>query len=146
VRNQFAVREAMADTPLAALKVQELLREVRVDYSKTRVIEAAVAAVVDILSGLADEEVSPSLASAFARDLGVPEDKARFKFRKPEWVRVVGSYGSHTIAKPVQQVDIAVRIPKASLFSPLLPAFANSLKRRKKSLLIAEFGYLSCAR
>ncbi|CAK9267471.1 unnamed protein product [Sphagnum jensenii] len=103
----------MADTPLAALKVQELLREVRVDYSKTRVIEAAVAAVVDLLSGLADEEVSPSLASAFARDLGVPEDKARFKFRKPEWVRVVGSYGTHTIAKPVQQVDIAVRIPKS---------------------------------
>jgi hypothetical protein len=57
VRNQSAVREAMADTPLAALKVQELLREVRVDYSKTRVIEAAVAAVVDLLSGLADEEV-----------------------------------------------------------------------------------------
>jgi hypothetical protein len=57
VTNQSAVREAMADTPLAALKVQELLREVRVDYSKTRVIEAAVAAVVDILSGLADEEV-----------------------------------------------------------------------------------------
>lgn len=113
MRNQSAVREAMADTPLAALKVQELLREVRVDYSKTRVIEAAVAAVVDLLSGLADEEVSPSLASAFARDLGVPEDKARFKFRKPEWVRVVGSYGTHTIAKPVQQVDIAVRIPKS---------------------------------
>ncbi len=57
MRNQSAVREAMADTPLAALKVQELLREVRVDYSKTRVIEAAVAAVVDLLSGLADEEV-----------------------------------------------------------------------------------------
>jgi len=57
VRNLSAVREAMADTPLAALKVQELLREVRVDYSKTRVIEAAVAAVVDLLSGLADEEV-----------------------------------------------------------------------------------------
>jgi hypothetical protein len=60
--------------------------------------------------------------------------------------RVVGSYGTHTIAKPVQQVDIAVRIPKASLFFPLLPAFANSLKRRKKPLPIAEFGYLSCAR
>lgn len=47
----------MADSPLAHIKVQELLKEVRVDYSRTRVIDAAVAAVTETLLGLQDKEV-----------------------------------------------------------------------------------------
>lgn len=50
--------------------------------------------------------------SAFARDLGVTEDKVGLKFKKPETVEVVGSYATQTVAKPLQQVDLAVRIPK----------------------------------
>ena len=57
-------------------------------------------------------QVSGSLVAAFARDLGVPDDKAQLKFVKPEAVETVGSYAALTAAKPVQHVDLAVRLPK----------------------------------
>ncbi|KAG0572004.1 hypothetical protein KC19_VG060900 [Ceratodon purpureus] len=103
----------MTDTPLAQIKVQELLREVRVDYARSRIVDAAVAAVTDILLSLPEKQVSGSLVSAFARDLGVADDKAQLKFVRPEGVETVGSYGTKTVAKPVQQVDLAVRLPKS---------------------------------
>lgn len=61
-------------------------------------------------------QVSASLVSAFAKDLGVPEDKAQLKFQKPDGVEIVGSYAVQTVAKPFQTVDLAVRLPKVRRF------------------------------
>lgn len=47
----------MADTPLAQIQVQELLKEVRVDYSRSRIVESAVAAVTETLLSLSDKQV-----------------------------------------------------------------------------------------
>ncbi|CAM6124508.1 unnamed protein product [Calypogeia fissa] len=104
----------MAASPLAAAKVEELLKEVRVDYyGRTKVVESAVRAVRELLLGLPVAEVSAALASASIKALGVPEEKAAFKFHKPDSVEVVGSYASQTVTKPLQNVDLAVRMPKA---------------------------------
>lgn len=102
----------MADSPLAQIKVLELLKEVRVDYARTRIVEAAVAAVKETLLSIPERKVSSSLVLAFANDLGVPDDKAQLKFQKPEAVEAVGSYSTLTVAKPSQFVDLAVRLPK----------------------------------
>lgn len=65
------------------------------------------------------EQVSPALGSATLKDLGVSEEKAAFKFHKPDSVEVVGSYDSQTITKPLQSIDLAVRMPKV-LSCPVL--------------------------
>ena len=51
----------MTDAPLAQIKVQELLKEVRVDYTRCRIVEAAVAAVKAALLSLPDKQVSPRI-------------------------------------------------------------------------------------
>lgn len=56
--------------------------------------------------------------SAFAKDLGVPDDKAQLRFLKPEGVETVGSYATQTVAKPFQVVDLAVRLPKVFYAEP----------------------------
>jgi hypothetical protein len=55
----------MTDAPLALIKVQELLKEVRVDYSRARIVDSAVAAVTDTLLSLPDKQVSSSTAFQF---------------------------------------------------------------------------------
>jgi hypothetical protein len=47
----------MADTPLAHIKVQELLKEVQVDYTRTKLIEAAIASVTESLLSAHDKQV-----------------------------------------------------------------------------------------
>ena len=52
-----STRAAMTETPLAQIKVRELLNEVRVDYARSRIADAAVAAVKDMLLGLPEKQV-----------------------------------------------------------------------------------------
>ncbi|KAL3680637.1 hypothetical protein R1sor_023593 [Riccia sorocarpa] len=103
----------MVEASLAAVKVEELLKEVRVDYTKTKSVEAAVAGLQKFLLGLSEAEVSPSLAGKFVNELGVSEEKCLFRFQKPDAVEVIGSFLTQSVTKPVQNVDLAVRIPKA---------------------------------
>ncbi|BBN14117.1 U3 small nucleolar RNA-associated protein 22 [Marchantia polymorpha subsp. ruderalis] len=102
----------MGEVSLAAVKVEELLKEVRIDYTKTKTVEGAVASVRDILQTLGTVEVSSSVAARFVKDLGVPDDKCGFKFQKPVSVKVIGSFVTQSVTKPVQNVDLAVLIPK----------------------------------
>lgn len=124
----------MADSPLAQIKVQELLKEVRVDYTRCRIVDSAVAAVKERLLSLPEKKVSASLVSAFAKDLGVPEDKAQLKFQKPDGVEIVGSYAVQTVAKPFQTVDLAVRLPKCCF---LEKDFLNHRYHVKRALYLA---------
>jgi len=48
----------MADTPLAQIKVQELLKEVRVDYTRSRIVESAIASLKETLLSLPEKQVS----------------------------------------------------------------------------------------
>jgi hypothetical protein len=94
-----------------------MLKEVAVDYSKTAVIAAALQALKASLDALPETgaPLSPSLVSGYAAALGVPIEKLKeLRVLRPAKVDVVGSFLSHTVAKPVQNVDVAVEIPKVS--------------------------------
>lgn len=101
------------DTELSDLKVSELLKEVSVDYTKTKRLEDAVALIRDVMLSLPEEQVKPTAAAAFIKDIGAPGDKLDFKFRKPDSVEIIGSYPLKAAAKPFLNIDLAVRIPKA---------------------------------
>lgn len=101
------------DTELVDLKVSELLKEVSVDYSKTKPLEDVVALIRDVLLSLPEEQVKPTAAAAFIKDIGSPGDKVDLKFRKPDSVEIVGSYALKAAAKPFLNIDLAVRMPKA---------------------------------
>jgi hypothetical protein len=93
-----------------------------VNFSRRRLVELLRSSSGPLLNALIRiSQVSGSLVSAFAKDLGVPEEKAQLKFQKPEGVETVGSYATQTAAKPFLQVDLAVRLPKVC--RPLLCIF-----------------------
>ncbi|GLJ36464.1 hypothetical protein SUGI_0732270 [Cryptomeria japonica] len=100
---------------LADLKVKELVKEISLDYSKTKPLNDAIAVIRDFLLNLPDEQIKATEAAAFIKDLGAPSDKVNLNFKKPDSVEIVGSYGLKTVAKPFVNVDLAVRMPKACL-------------------------------
>lgn len=105
--------DTTAEKPsFADLKVGELLKEVRVEYPTTEAVEAAVSAIRSCLHQIPEHQVTSSLAPSFVEDLGVPAHKAKFSFKCPELVEIVGSFAVRAMAKPVQTIDLAVYIPK----------------------------------
>jgi hypothetical protein len=73
------------------------------------------------------------MAPSFVKDLGVPENKAKFTFKKPESLEVIGSYVTRTMAMPNQTIDLAVQMPKVLLlfylfiYFLLYSCFVNSI-------------------
>lgn len=55
-------------------------------------------------------QVTAELAPGFVRDIGA--DKVEFKFKKPNLVRIGGSYSMNCVVKPDVNVDLFVRLPK----------------------------------
>lgn len=103
-------------SPLAfEAEVGELLKEVRVDYERVKVAEAALDALRGLLETLPEEDqfAPDGAAAAFVAGLGVPAGRARMPIRRPVAVELVGSFPLRHVAKPVQNVDVAVEIPKA---------------------------------
>jgi U3 small nucleolar RNA-associated protein 22 len=95
------------------LKVEELLKEVRLDYTSanTKIVDDFVSSIRAAIDGIPDDlEVDADLASGFLRDIGA--DKVGFKFKKPKSVEISGSYSFHCITKPDVNVDVFVRLPK----------------------------------
>lgn len=123
--------------PLAfEAEVSELLKEVRVDYEKVTVIQGAIEALRALLKALPEEDqFEPDEAtSAFVASLGVPAGKARLPIRRPAVVEAVGSFPLHTVAKPVQNVDVSIEIPKACF---LEKDFLNHRYYAKRALYLA---------
>ncbi|KAH9309821.1 hypothetical protein KI387_037732, partial [Taxus chinensis] len=100
------------ESELADLKVKELIKEISVDYTKTKSLDEAIAVIRDFLLHLPDEQIEATEAAAFIKYLGAPSDKVDLKFRKPDCVEIVGSYRLKAVAKPFVNVDLAVRMPK----------------------------------
>ena len=64
------------------------------------------------------------MAASFIQELGVPEEKAKFTFKRPESIEIIGSCAVKTMVMPKQTIDLAVQMPKvlvlySSLFSCL---------------------------
>ncbi|KAM7251230.1 hypothetical protein ACFE04_023113 [Oxalis oulophora] len=95
------------------LKVNELLKEVKLDYSAsfTKLVDETVSDIERAIDTVpTDFQVTASLAPGFVRDVGA--DKVEFKFKKPVSVAIGGSYSIQSVAKPDVHVDLLVRMPK----------------------------------
>lgn len=102
-----------ASTDSTAMKVTELLREVRLNHSSTKILESTVSSIIDLIKEIPEVEVtSMDASSGFVRDLRVPSSKLGFTFRPPGLVVVAGSHSLQAVAKPDVNVDLLVRMPK----------------------------------
>ncbi|XP_027359754.1 nucleolar protein 6 [Abrus precatorius] len=95
------------------LKVAELLKEVHVDYSHqfSKLVDDTVSAIKASIDKIPDDfKVTADLASRFVTDIGT--DKVEFKFKKPTFVKIGGSYSIQSLARPEINVDLIIRLPK----------------------------------
>ncbi|KAE9596604.1 putative Nrap protein [Lupinus albus] len=95
------------------LKVTELLKEVQVDHSPQfiKLVDDTVSAVKESIEKIPNDfKVTADLAPNFVRDIGA--DKVEFKFKKPSFVKIGGSYSIQTLARPQVNIDFIVRLPK----------------------------------
>ncbi|KND02445.1 rRNA-processing protein UTP22 [Spizellomyces punctatus DAOM BR117] len=113
---------------LFKLQIDELLKEVRIDYSKTTALEKALRKIKDILDSLSDipeVSVADGTSGLQSENIVIPfpdpappaDAQYKFAFKRPSKVFVVGSYLLKTVAKNPSgaNVDLAVQMPE-SLF------------------------------
>ncbi|KAK6258334.1 hypothetical protein SCA6_012808 [Theobroma cacao] len=94
-------------------KVQELLKEVRLEYSSplTKFVDDTVSAIKSAIDKIPEDlQVAADWAPGFVRDIGA--DKVEFKFKKPKSVEIGGSYSIGCVVKPDVNVDLLLRLPK----------------------------------
>ncbi|MCO5585783.1 hypothetical protein L7F22_039719 [Adiantum nelumboides] len=119
---------------LAELKVEELLKEVRVEYPPHATVQGVLSALSSCFQQIPEHQVTSSLVSSFVEDLGVPADKAKFTFKSPMRIEIIGSYAIQTMAKPMQTMDLAVEIPKSCFHEK---DFLNHRYHAKRALYLA---------
>ncbi|OIV92712.1 hypothetical protein TanjilG_25144 [Lupinus angustifolius] len=98
------------------LKITELLKEVQVHHSPnfTKLVDDTVTAVKESIEKIPNDfKVTADLAPKFVRDIGA--DKVEFKFKKPSFIKIGGSYSIQTLARPQVNIDLIVRLPKCYL-------------------------------
>ncbi|XWS42061.1 hypothetical protein CRYUN_Cryun17cG0136500 [Craigia yunnanensis] len=94
-------------------KVQELLKEVRLEYSSavTKLVDDTVSAIKSAIDKIPEDlQVTADWAAGFVRDIGA--EKVEFKFKKPKSIEIGGSYSIGCVAKPDVNVDLLLRLPK----------------------------------
>ncbi|KAK7406701.1 hypothetical protein VNO78_08331 [Psophocarpus tetragonolobus] len=95
------------------LKVSELLKEVNVDYTAhfSKLVDDTVSAIRTSIDKIPNDfKVTADLASRFVSDIGA--DKVEFKFKKPAFIKIGGSFSIQSLAKPEVNVDLIIRLPK----------------------------------
>lgn len=101
-------------TDAGDLKVKELLKEVRLDWSSasTKLVDDTISAIKEAIDNIPEDlKVTADVAPGFVR--GVGADEVEFNFRKPKVFQVGGSYSIGCVAKPDVNIDLFVRMPKA---------------------------------
>ncbi|XVF17901.1 hypothetical protein REPUB_Repub10bG0164600 [Reevesia pubescens] len=94
-------------------KVQELLKEVRLEISHTltKLVDDTVSAIKSAIDKIPEDlQVTADWAPGFVKDIGA--DKVEFKFKKPKSIEIGGSYSIGCVAKPDVNVDLLLRLPK----------------------------------
>eukprot|EP00842_Homolaphlyctis_polyrhiza_P003552 jgi/Hompol1/4198/HPOL_003562-RA len=110
---------------LFKLQIEELVREVSVNYTKLKPLESALHKLKSILDNAPPRpvlEIGDAVAQLKKEDIVVPfgfaqpakDAKIKVSFEKPAKVAIVGSFLLHTIAKQPAgvNVDVAVQIPE----------------------------------
>ncbi|KAF9157925.1 hypothetical protein DFQ26_008167 [Actinomortierella ambigua] len=107
------------------LQIEELLKEVQVDYTKTSHLEAALRQLKEIFDGLPDQKektLAEIKASMKKNSIQIPfpspqppsDIQYKFAFKAPTAMHLVGSFPLKTIAKTkdIWNVDVAVEMPE----------------------------------
>ncbi|CAA0839558.1 Unknown protein [Striga hermonthica] len=95
------------------LKLQELLKEVQLDYSavNTAIVNNVVSSIREAISNIPEGlQVNADVAPGFVRDIGA--DKVEFKFRTPKSLEIGGSYSIQCAVRPDVNIDLFLRLPK----------------------------------
>ncbi|KAK7307534.1 hypothetical protein VNO77_40695 [Canavalia gladiata] len=95
------------------LKLRELLKEVHVDNSPqfSKLVDDTVSAIKTSIDKIPNDlKVTADVASRFVTDIGA--DKVEFKFKKPAFIKIGGSYTIQSLARPEVNVDLIIRLPK----------------------------------
>ena len=103
---------------LTRLQLEELLSEVRIDYSRTASIDSALHELRAVLTDkISEAEVDARAAvkpfPSICLHADAKERKMRVKVGPAAKVAVVGSYLLRTVARPALNVDLAVQMPAA---------------------------------
>ncbi|KAH7300451.1 hypothetical protein KP509_24G063300 [Ceratopteris richardii] len=126
--------ESSFDKPsFTELKVEELLKEVRVNYPPQTSVQTVVLAITSFFQTIPEHQVKSSLAPSFVDDLGVLAEKATFTFKSPKTVEVIGSFSIQGIAKPSETIDLAIQIPKSCFHEK---DFSNHRYHAKRALYL----------
>lgn len=100
-------------TDTMSLKVSELLKEVQLDYSpaNVKIVDNVVSSIKESIDKIPEDfQVTAELAPGFVRD--TKADKVEFKFKRPRFVEIGGSYSIQCVVKPDVNVDLFLRLPK----------------------------------
>ncbi|KAJ3076416.1 hypothetical protein HDU98_003279 [Podochytrium sp. JEL0797] len=114
---------------LFRLQIEELVKEVSLDYAKTGNIDKAlhgIKTVLDSCKDLKELELLPAIVSLKKQGIKIPfpsipdpnSTKYKFAFKTPEKVFIAGSYLVKTVTKSKSgiNVDVAVQMP-SSIFT-----------------------------
>ncbi|XP_038701272.1 nucleolar protein 6 isoform X2 [Tripterygium wilfordii] len=105
--------DGLAATDPTEIKVGELLKEVVLDHfpAFSKLVDDTVSAIKRAIAKIPDDlKVTADEAPGFVRDIGA--DKVEFKFKKPKYIEIGGSYSIQCVTKPELNVDLFVRLPK----------------------------------
>jgi U3 small nucleolar RNA-associated protein 22 len=117
--NELKETQELFKSNLFKLQIDELLKEVTVNYDKCESLETFLHSLKSTLDGLADVEV---VAEAYQPVLGVPfpifrDDTLQVTLSKPSRIDLVGSYLLRSNTRPRLNVDVAVELPAQMLGS-----------------------------
>eukprot|EP01117_Protostelium_nocturnum_P014907 TRINITY_DN5726_c0_g1_i1.p1 TRINITY_DN5726_c0_g1~~TRINITY_DN5726_c0_g1_i1.p1 ORF type:complete len:1128 (+),score=421.94 TRINITY_DN5726_c0_g1_i1:205-3588(+) len=107
--------EQLFKSNLFRLQLDELLKEIKINYKKTNSIENASETVIKDLKNLKGREISGDLEEFQGISTSNEGKKVRFEFKSPEKCEIFGSFPMKTNAKPNLNVDIALFIPESCM-------------------------------
>ncbi|XP_021848982.2 uncharacterized protein [Spinacia oleracea] len=102
----------MAIEPLGH-RVSDLIKEVNLELSPslTKLVDKTISSIKNVIANIPEDfQVTADEAPGFVRDVGA--DKVDFKFKKPQFVEIGGSYSIGCIVKPDVNIDLLMRLPK----------------------------------
>ena len=114
--NNLRESELLFKSNLFRLQVNELLNEVKVNRTKTTVIEKSLVQLKSSLDNLPSKLITQNEINSYV-DIILQNvktnntDKITFKFEKPTKIDVVGSFLLGTTCKPILNIDLAITMP-----------------------------------
>ncbi|XP_010430490.1 PREDICTED: nucleolar protein 6 [Camelina sativa] len=108
--------EADTVTDSRTQKVNDLLKDVRLDYDSLReLLDDAIAPIYESIDRIPEDfKVTSELAPSFVKDIGA--DKVEFTFKQPSGYDLCGSYSMDCMAKPDSSVDLLLHLPKECFY------------------------------